>query len=157
MTVVVARRGGLHVAATRIAVRDAGDDIVTLEKTLGEINDAVLYASLPGGSWGDTVSALAAAYGAAGHPAAWREHYQGGPIGFEQREFEIAASQVDSPFFAIARERNTAVAWNPSLTGGAKIEDTYLISDTVELISATESWPLVAGTRGSIRSAVKVL
>jgi hypothetical protein len=57
----------------------------------------------------------------------------------------------------LKRERNTAVAWNPSLRGGAKIEETYLVDDGLELLTATPSWPLVDGPCGSVRSAVKVL
>jgi Xaa-Pro dipeptidase len=157
MSVVVAKRAGLHVAATRLCTRSADDEIVTLMKTLATINDQILEASLPGGTWGDTMVALALAYDDAGHPGAWREHFQGGPIGFEQREFELAPTQSDSPFWAVERRGGTAVAWNPSLRGGAKIEETYLIGERFELLTATPSWPLVDGPRGSRRSAVKVL
>lgn len=157
MTVVVARRAGLHVAATRICVRRADDEIVTRMKELAPINDAVLTASLPGGTWGAALEALATGYHLAGQPDAWREHYQGGPIGFEQREFELAPTQHDSPFWSLPRSANTAVAWNPSLRGGAKIEETYLIGDQLELLSATPQWPLVDGPHGVRRSALKVL
>jgi Xaa-Pro dipeptidase len=157
MAVVVAKRAGLHVAATRLCTRSADDDIVTLMKSLGSINDAVLAASLPGGTWGDTMIALALAYDDAGHHDAWREHFQGGPIGFEQREFELAPTQIDSPFWSVERRAGSAVAWNPSLQGGAKIEETYLIGDGLELLTATPSWPLVEGPHGSFCSAVKVL
>jgi hypothetical protein len=58
MAVVVAKRAGLHAAATRLCVRSADDDIVTLTKSLESIHDTVLQASLPGGTWGDTVVAL---------------------------------------------------------------------------------------------------
>jgi hypothetical protein len=94
MAVVVAKRAGLHVAATRLCTRSADDEIVTLMKTLGSINDQILEASLPGGTWGDTMIALALAYDDAGYHDAWREHFQGGPIGFEQREFELAPTQM---------------------------------------------------------------
>jgi Xaa-Pro dipeptidase len=157
MAVVVAKRAGLHVAATRLCTRSADDEIVTLMKSLGSINDAVLESSLPGGTWGDTMVALALAYDDAGYHDAWREHFQGGPIGFEQREFELAPTQVDSPFWSVERRGGTAVAWNPSLRGGAKIEETYLIGEKFELLTATPSWPLVEGPHGSLRSAVKVL
>jgi Xaa-Pro dipeptidase len=157
MAVVVAKRAGLHVAATRLCTRSADDEIVTLMKSLGSINDAVLDTSLPGGTWGDTMIALALAYDDAGHHNAWREHFQGGPIGFEQREFELAPTQIDSPFWSVERRAGTAVAWNPSLRGGAKIEETYLIGDSLELLTATPAWPLVEGPHGSLRSAVKVL
>jgi Xaa-Pro dipeptidase len=157
MTVVVAKRAGLHVAATRLSVRSVDDDIVTLMKSLDGINNTVLESSLPGGTWGDTMIALANAYDAAGYPGAWRQHFQGGPIGFGQREFEIAPTQDDSPFWSLERQRNTAVAWNPSLRGGAKIEETYLVGDGLELLTATPTWPLVEGPDGTLRSAIKVL
>jgi antitoxin VapB len=157
MAVVVARRAGLHVAATRICVRSADDQIVTLMKTLDSVNDAVLEASTPGETWGATLLALASGYAAIGQPGAWREHFQGGPIGFEQREFELAPSQNDSPFWRIALRAGTAVAWNPSIRGGAKIEETYLVGEELELISATPGWPTVDGPHGAGRAAVKVL
>lgn len=157
MAVVVAKRAGLHVAATRICVRRGDDEIVTLMKRLGAVNDAVLEASLPGGTWGDSLDALAAGYESVGQPDAWREHFQGGPIGFDQREFELAPFQTLSPFWNLPRQRNTAVAWNPSLRGGAKIEETYLLGDEIELLTSTPSWPLVEGSHGFKRSTLKVL
>jgi antitoxin VapB len=157
MAVVVARRAGLHVAATRICVRRGDDEIVTLMKTLDSVNDAVLEASLPGGSWGESIEALAAGYQSIGQPNAWREHFQGGPIGFDQREFELAPPLTSSPFWNLPRQRNTAVAWNPSLRGGAKIEETYLLGDEVELLTVTPSWPIVERAHGFQRSSLKVL
>jgi antitoxin VapB len=157
MAVVVAKRAGLHVAATRVCVRHKDDDIVTLMKSLDVVNDAILDESLPGGTWGDTLKALACGYDSAGQPGAWREHFQGGPIGYEQREFELAPTLDTSPFWNLARTANTAVAWNPSLRGGAKIEETYLVNERLEWLTPTESWPTLEGPHGSRRSALKVL
>lgn len=157
MAVVVAKRAGLHAAATRICVRRSDDEIVSLVKTLDVVNDAVIEASLPGGTWGDSADALAAGYQSIGQPDAWREHFQGGPIGFDQREFELAPFQSASPFWNVPRRLNTAVAWNPSLRGGAKIEETYLLGDEIELLTTTPSWPLVERPHGFKRSALKVL
>jgi antitoxin VapB len=157
MAVVVAKRTGLHVAATRIAVRDVNDDIVTLVKSVALVHDTVVEASMPGGTWGESVEALAASYESVGHPEAWREHYQGGPIGFEQREFELAPGQYDSPFWALERRSPYAVAWNPSLRGGAKLEETYLVGDSLELLTITPGWPVDEGPLGVPRSSIKVL
>jgi Xaa-Pro aminopeptidase len=157
MAVVVAKRAGLHVAATRICVRRPDDEIVTLMRTLDVVNDAVLDASRPGGTWGETVDALAAAYARVGQPTAWREHFQGGPIGFEQREFELAPGHEVSPFWNEPRRTHSAVAWNPSLRGGAKLEETYLIGEELELLTSTPSWPVLVGANGGARSALKIL
>ena len=95
MAVVVARRGGLHVAATRSAVTSADDPILELTEKLEPVHRAVLRSSLPGHGWGDAVEALAKGYENIGQPGAWREHFQGGPIAFEQRELELAPTQTD--------------------------------------------------------------
>jgi Xaa-Pro dipeptidase len=90
------------------------------------------------------VERLSAGYAQAGAPGEWRAHYQGGPIGFGQREFEIAPAQTDSEWWSEPISAGTAFAWNPSLPGGAKDEDTYLATDTgLELITTTGGWPLV--------------
>ena len=157
MVVVVARRAGVHVAATRTCVTRGDDEIVSLMEDVALVNDAVLGASQVGGTWGETVEALERAYARIGRPGAWREHWQGGPIGFEQREFELAPTQGDSPFWSLPRRRHSAIAWNPSISGGAKLEDTYLLGDGLELVSATPGWPLVEGPDGTKRSALRVL
>ena len=158
MAVVVARRGGLHVAATRIAVRRANDPIIELVETLADVNDGVLKASLPGRTWGTAVATLAEGYARIGHPGAWREHFQGGPIAFEQREFELVPGVLDSPYWDLASAKGAAIAWNPSLKGGAKIEETYLVgASDLELVTRSEGWPVTSSPGGPLRSQVKVV
>ena len=57
---------------------------------------AVLAASRPGHSYGDALTALDRGYAAEGAAGGWAGHYQGGPIGYAQREFEIAPGQGGS-------------------------------------------------------------
>ncbi len=157
MAVVVARRAGLHVAATRTAVASDDDPILRLTERLESVHDAVLHSTRPGRTWGDAAEALAKGYENIGHPGAWREHFQGGPIAFEQREFELAPGQSESPFWDLECRDGTAVAWNPSLRGGAKIEETYLVSsDGFEFITNSGAW--AASTDGGVQhSQVKVV
>jgi Xaa-Pro dipeptidase len=158
MAVVVARRGGLHVAATRTAVTSANDPIIALTDRLEPVHRAVLSSSRPGHSWGDAVEALAKGYENIGDAGAWREHFQGGPIAFEQREFELAPPLTDSPFWNLECSQNTAVAWNPSLRGGAKIEETYLVgTDGFEMITNSGEWATTSTEGGMQHSQVKVV
>jgi len=146
------------VAATRIAVRRADDPIIDLVKKLVHVNDRVLQASLPGNTWGSATATLADGYERIGHPHAWREHFQGGPIAFEQREFELAPGQRDAQYWGVASVAGTAIAWNPSLKGGAKIEDTYLVGESdLELVTKCDGWPVTSSPRGPLRSRVKVV
>jgi Xaa-Pro dipeptidase len=158
MAVVVVRRGGLHVAATRCAVTGASDPILELTARLESVHRDVIHASRPGATWGDAVDALAKGYENIGRGGEWREHFQGGPIAFEQREFEIAPGQLASPFWNLTCQAGTAVAWNPSLEGGAKIEETYVVGDgEPELITTCHGWPLSSDGDGPAHTKVKVL
>lgn len=158
MVVCVARLGGLHVAATRSAVTKDNDPILELTLRLEPVHDAVVNSSRPGHSWGDAVEALAKGYDNIGQPSAWREHFQGGPIAFEQREFELAPTQGDSPFWDLDCRENSAVAWNPSLRGGAKIEETYLVgADSFELLTTSGAWATTSTDGGVQHSQVRVV
>jgi Xaa-Pro dipeptidase len=129
MAVIVARQEGLHVAVTRFAdAQPAPVSLVEASSAVRAIETETLRALVPGTSYGQVLEAMADAYAAAGYAGAWREHYQGGPIGFDQREFEIAPGDTGSRWFSHPVEIGHAVAFNPSLRGGAKVEDTYLIT-----------------------------
>jgi Xaa-Pro aminopeptidase len=150
MAVVVARRGGLHAAATRFA--SAGPlsaELQALWEQVRRIEAATLAAGRPGSSYGGVLGALDQAYAAEGAAGGWAGHYQGGPIGYAQREFEIAPRQGATPWPAVRIEPGHAVAWNPSLPGGAKTEDTYLIrADGLERVTTGPDWPTGEGTAG---------
>jgi len=148
MAVVVARRGGLHAAATRFA--SAGPLSAALRSLWDQvrrIEAATLAAGRPGRSYGDVLGALDRSYAAEGAAGGWAGHYQGGPIGYAQREFEIAPGQGGSRWPGVRIEPGHAVAWNPSLPGGAKAEDTYLVhADGLERVTTGPDWPTGKGT-----------
>lgn len=144
MGVVVARREGLHVAATRFASRGRPDDeLIKLRKKVLRIDAEILSACVVGDTYGSVLDCMDKAYIAEGFEGGWKGHYQGGPIGFMQREFEIAPLQSDSRWYKEEIGFSHAVAWNPSLPGGAKVEDTYLIGASgVEGITRSRDWPV---------------
>jgi len=144
MAVVVARRAGLHAAATRFAAAAPLDrDYARLRRRVLGIERTVLDASRPGCTYGAALAALDAGYASAGARGGWAGHYQGGPIGFAQREFEIAPDQRESRWYREPIAAGHAIAWNPSLPGGAKAEDTYLVTDDgLTLVTSAPDWPL---------------
>jgi len=144
MAVAVVRRGGLHVAASRFAcTAPAEPAFAALRARVLGIELAVLQASRPPHSYGTVLSALDQAYARAGAPGGWAGHYQGGPIGYAQREFEIAPGQRDSRWHSEQVGIGHAVAWNPSLPGGAKAEDTYLVlAAGLERVTTSANWPV---------------
>jgi len=148
MAVLVAARDGQHVALTRYVAARPLDRPGDRELTDGldaarRIHRRTLAACRPGATTADVLAELADGYASEGAAGAWRQHYQGGPIGYAQREFEIAPGQVDSPYWPMALPEGSAVAWNPSLPGGAKDEDTFLVRAGVpEPVTLTTEWPL---------------
>ena len=50
-----------------------------------EVEAAMLAATKTGAGLGDVLSSAQTAYAAVGHPEAWRDHHQGGPIGYRPR------------------------------------------------------------------------
>lgn len=157
MAVVVARRAGLHVALTRFAAAgQVSREHAALRRRVLAIEDAVLAACTPGSRYGPALEALAAGYVRAGAEGAWAGHYQGGPIGFAQREFEIAPGQTGSRWYRQPIQAGHAVAWNPSLPGGAKAEDTYLVTDGGQLrrVTTAPGWPAESSDGGGSRPAV---
>ena len=95
------------------------------------------------------LGALDQGYAAEGAAGGWAGHYQGGPIGYAQREFEIAPGQGGSRWPDVRIEPGHAVAWNPSLPGGAKAEDTYLVhADGLERVTTGPGWPADEGGHG---------
>ena len=144
MAVVVARRAGLHVAATRFAASaPVGTGYAALRRKVLAIEDAVLSACKPGTTYGTVLDTLDTAYDAVSSKSGWTGHYQGGPIGFAQREFEIAPGQTGSRWYGQPIAAGHAIAWNPSLPGGAKSEDTYLVTADGKLdrVTAAPGWP----------------
>jgi Xaa-Pro dipeptidase len=152
MAVVVAERAGLHAAATRFASAGApAGSVRSARRVAADVERAVLDASRPSSTFGDAVGALAGAYAAAGYDGEWRHHYQGGPVGYRQREFELAPGQTGSRWFDLPIAAGTAVAWNPSVAGGGKCEDTYLVlEDGLRRLTDTGGWPLEEDGRPAI-------
>jgi Xaa-Pro aminopeptidase len=152
MVVVVGTRAGLHVALTRFAAAGVSPALDDIHARCRLVEARILDGLRPGSTYGTLTASIAEAYEAIDFPGAWRDHYQGGPIGYQQREFEIAPGQVHSPWWTRPIAAGDAVAYNPSLAGGAKIEDTFLVTDEgPELLTRSDDWPTIASTLSSGR------
>jgi Xaa-Pro aminopeptidase len=144
-----AERDGLHVSMTRIASFGRPPaELSALVAAVAEVDAAMLAASRPGTSTGAILDVAAEAYAAHGFPEEWRRHHQGGITGYAGREVFAIPGEVTE-----LTER-CAVAWNPSITGGAKSEDTALVTaDGVEVITRTPDLPEL-DIAGLVRPAI---
>jgi antitoxin VapB len=134
---VTAERDGLHVSLTRIvAFGRAPAELVELCGAAAAVDVAALRGSRPGRTLGEVFDDLDTAYAKQGFAGEWRRHHQGGLTGYLGREvFAVPGDPTQIPGSA-------AVAWNPSITGGAKSEDTALVFDEgVEVVTRTAELP----------------
>jgi Xaa-Pro aminopeptidase len=131
---LTAERDGLYVSMTRLVSFGAPpDELARLVRACAQVDAAYLAASIPGATLGEVFAAGAEAYAAQGFPEEWRGHHQGGLTGYSGREvFAVPDEPTRIPASA-------ALAWNPSITGGAKSEDTILVTaGGVEVLTRTE-------------------
>jgi Xaa-Pro dipeptidase len=120
MLSVNARKGGLVVCLTRFvhfgplppALRTQYEDTVYVDCTL-------MAHTRPGALARDVLQAGVEAYAAKGYPGEWKLHHQGGPIGYQSRDYRAHFGTPD-----VVAE-NQPFCWNPSITG-TKSEDTIL-------------------------------
>jgi Xaa-Pro dipeptidase len=147
---VTAEREGLYVSMTRVA--SFGPPPPELERAVraaAEVDAAVLGASRPGATLGELFAVLVRAYEAGGFAEEWRRHHQGGLTGYRGREvFAVPGDPTRLP-------EACAVAWNPSVTGGGKSEDTALVTVAgIEVLTRTPDLPELATTAGLPRPAI---
>lgn len=143
MVVLCAEHGGQVMAATRFAglVPLAGELARRFAAVL-EVDAAANAATRPGTKVADVFAKIRAAYAHTGFADEWRQHHQGGSIGYAGREYK---GSPDAP--QLVRD-NQAFAWNPSITG-TKCEDTLLAGvERNEFLTATGNWPTVPTVAG---------
>jgi len=150
LVAITAERDGLYVSMTRlVSFGRAPEDLRRLVRACAEVDAAYLEASRPGATLGDAFSAGARTYADQGFPEEWRGHHQGGLTGYRGREvFAVPEEPTVLP-------SSCAVAWNPSIAGGAKSEDTALVSGLgVEIVTRTPELGELETSNGHTRPAI---
>jgi Xaa-Pro aminopeptidase len=149
LAVVVGVRGGLNVACSRSASAGSPDrELADRHEAACAVEAAMIVATKPGWRWVDVLRAGQSAYRHAGFDGEWREHVQGGPIGYLSREFDVVPGR---PCAVKVITPGTAFAWNPTVRG-AKSEDTFVVarSGPAVSVSNTANWPVTAVGRPAI-------
>jgi antitoxin VapB len=139
LAVIVGVRGGLNIACSRTAAAGPpADDLAQRHLAACTVEAAMISATRPGRTWQEALEAGQAAYAGLGMPDEWRQHVQGGPIGYLSREFDVVPG---TPEAASAVQAGAAFAWNPTVRGG-KSEDTFVVTPGgARPVSNTTGWP----------------
>jgi antitoxin VapB len=138
MLVLCGRKDGLVCSLTRfIHFGPLPDELKKKSDAVAYIDAAMIATTRPGRKLNDVFQATKEAYAKVGWPDEWQLHHQGGPAGFDPREF-VATDAVD-----VTVGVGQAYAWNPSITG-SKSEDTILVGEEDNhIISVIDSWPTI--------------
>ncbi len=138
MLVLCGRRHGLVCSLTRLVhFGPLAEKLRRKAEAVARV-DAILIASTrPGQNLGAIFQQAVDAYSKVGHPDEWHLHHQGGPAGYEPREYIATPSSTEQV------KAGQAYAWNPSITG-TKSEDTMLIGEEgLEVLTAIPGWPVM--------------
>ena len=138
MLVLCGRRQGLVCSITRLVHFGPlpGEGRHKAE-AVARVDAEMISATRPGQSLKYIFQRTVKAYADSGFPDEWRLHHQGGPVGYEPREYVATPDSTET--VAVGQ----AYAWNPSITG-AKSEDTFLVGENGnEILTAIPGWPVI--------------
>jgi Xaa-Pro aminopeptidase len=135
MAAICAERGGLVVSATRLVhFGPLPPDLKRRHDAVCRVDAAYHAATRPGVRWCDAMAAGLKVYRDTGFADEWTKHHQGGPMGYELRDFKVTPNETRLV------QPSQLVGWNPSITG-TKSEDTIL--STGEIVTVSPNWPEV--------------
>jgi Xaa-Pro aminopeptidase len=140
MVVACGRRGGLIASITRfVSFGPLPATLADAQERLVNVDVALNGATRAGARVGEVFDAGVKAYAENGFgPEEWRLHHQGGPTGYEPRDYLATSASA-----AVVEERQ-AFAWNPSVPS-LKCEDTIVATAGAPLIVTVDRrWPAVA-------------
>ena len=139
MLVLCGRQKGLVCSITRLIHFGPLPELLKAKsEATAAIDAAMIAATRPGVTAADVFQMTKEAYAKAGYADEYKLHHQGGPAGYNPREF-IATPTTDFPI-----EIGQAYAWNPSITG-CKSEDTILVGENGnEVMTTIPGWPVIA-------------
>jgi antitoxin VapB len=141
MLIICARAQGLVCSLSRLVhFGKLPEEIRRKAELTALVDGTALSATRPGRTLGEVFGDIQKAYAVVGYDGEWQMHHQGGPAGYEPREFR---GLPDSPELVKAGQ---TYAWNPSIKG-TKSEDTMLVTENgFEVLTNTPGWPILPVT-----------
>lgn len=136
MVVLCGRRWGLVCSITRLVhFGRLSDELSRKMNAVAEIDASFIHFTRPGARLNQVFQQAVHTYAKTGFAEEWKLHHQGGPAGFEPREFIVTPASTEIV------TAGQVYAWNPSITG-MKSEDTILIgTEANEVLTKFDGWP----------------
>jgi antitoxin VapB len=143
MLVLCGRQKGLVCSITRLVhFGPLPEEVRHKMEAVAQVDGTFILGTRPGRTLGEVFEDGRDAYARTGFPDEWQLHHQGGPAGYEAREY------IAVPGSSEAIQTGQVYAWNPSITG-TKSEDTVLVGEAEnEVLTRIEGWPEIQVTVG---------
>ncbi len=138
MVNVVAEKWGMPIAVTRFV--HFGKLPKNLEENIKKaavVNAHYEEATKPGTSIEKIFEECQQWYASVGFNDEWKNHHQGGAIGYNDREYILYPGNSETVL------DHQAFAWNPTVPG-SKVEETLVAyKDSTEVITKSKNWPMI--------------
>jgi Xaa-Pro aminopeptidase len=139
MLILCGRRRGLVCSITRLVhFGKLPDEVRRKMEATAQVDATFIAATRPGQTLGQVLARAIKAYAETGNAREWQLHHQGGPAGYEPREWVATPGATD--IVSVGQ----VYAWNPSITG-TKSEDTLLVGESGnEILTTITDWPMLS-------------
>jgi Xaa-Pro aminopeptidase len=152
MLILCCRYKGLVSSITRLVhFGRLPDELRHKADVLAKVDATLIESTRPGAVLAEIFHQAQAAYAEVGFANEWQFHHQGGPAGYEAREWLATPDSKDVVTLG------QVYAWNPSIRG-TKSEDTILVGSAgCEVLTEIPGWPVItveAGGKSYWRPAI---
>ncbi|MGC4018707.1 MAG: M24 family metallopeptidase [Muricomes sp.] len=139
LVVLGGEKYGLNISMTRIVYfDDIPEEIEERYKKTQYIFACMQTMMKEGLSYGEYFERVKGLYRDAGWEDEWKSHHQGGPTGYQCREW------IALPGMSAVMHENQAYAWNPTILG-TKCEETTILEDgKIITLTDTQNWPRIS-------------
>ncbi len=135
---VCARKWGLIVSVARfVHFGPLPANLAARQKAAEQISAEYEAHTIPGVKAGEMLEMAKKWYAENGFPEHWKDHHQGGAIGYEEREWIAAPGSEE-----VIHDRQ-AFAWNPIIEGTLSFDTIIAYKNDIENITATKDWPTI--------------
>jgi Xaa-Pro dipeptidase len=143
LLVLCARHQGLIVSVSRLVhFGKLPPELCRRHQAVCAVDAAFIGHTRVGAPVAEVFQQGVAAYVEQGFADEWRLHHQGGPCGYQTRDY------VGTPTVSGVVLENQAFAWNPSIAG-TKSEDTILVTaQGPRILTMSKDWPVVRVEHG---------
>ena len=129
-------KNGINVSISRsIHFGKTPKDLINRQKAVNFIEASYLHYSKPGTYLKDLLEVGKKAYSEVGFSHEWKNHSQGGIVGYKPREILVTGKSKER------LKENNILSWNPTVRG-AKAEDLVLVrKERIEQLYIDRRWP----------------